>query len=120
VHELGLAASVLDIVREHVPERQAPLVRRVRVRIGELAGVQVDSLRFCFDAIVLDTPFRRADLAIEVVAAVRTCRSCGAETLGAKLLATCPRCGGSDATMTGGAELQVVDVELAEADGDQA
>jgi hydrogenase nickel incorporation protein HypA/HybF len=66
---MGIAASVLDIVRQYVPEPRGPLVRRVTVRVGELAGVQVDSLRFCFEAIVAATPYQAASLAIERVPA---------------------------------------------------
>ena len=69
MHEMGIASSVLDIVRQYVPEARAPLVRRVTVRVGEFAGVQVDSLRFCFEAIVADTAYQAAWLEIERIPA---------------------------------------------------
>jgi len=67
VHELGLAQSILDIVHEHVPLARATTVRRVRIRIGEFAGVIPDSLVFCFGAITAGTPFGHAQLDIEHV-----------------------------------------------------
>jgi hydrogenase nickel incorporation protein HypA/HybF len=70
MHEMGIAESVLEIVRQYVPEPNGQLVRRVSVRVGEFAGVQVDSLRFCFEAIVAGTPYQAASLAIEQVPAV--------------------------------------------------
>ncbi len=70
MHEMGIAESVLDIVRQYVPEARGPLVRRVTVRVGEHAGVQVDSLRFCFEAIVAGTVYEAAWLAIERVPSV--------------------------------------------------
>ena len=79
MHEMGIAASVLDLVRQDVPVIQGPLVRRVTVRVGELAGVQADSLRFCFEALVAGTPYQSAALAIEQLAAMRACRGCGTE-----------------------------------------
>jgi hydrogenase nickel incorporation protein HypA/HybF len=69
MHEMGIAESVLDIVRQYVPEPRGQLVRRVTVRVGEFAGVQVESLRFCFEAIVAETPYPAASLAIEWVPA---------------------------------------------------
>jgi hydrogenase nickel incorporation protein HypA/HybF len=66
---MGIAESVLDIVRQYVPEARGALVRRVTVRVGEFAGVQVDSLRFCFEAIVAGTEYQSASLAIEQVPA---------------------------------------------------
>jgi Zn finger protein HypA/HybF involved in hydrogenase expression len=37
----------------------------VDVRIGEYAGVDSESLRFCFGAIVKDTPFSSLELALQ-------------------------------------------------------
>ena len=115
MHEMGIAASVLDIVRQYVPDAQAPLVRRVSVRVGELAGVQAESLRFCFDAMVAGTPYGAATLAIEYIPAVRRCRPCGTSFPGAAWLARCPTCGAPDAPLEGGDELSVTEVELDDA-----
>ena len=65
MHELGLAESILDLVREYVPEADAPRVERVTVRIGDNAGVVAESLEFCFQAGVAGTPYANARLAIE-------------------------------------------------------
>ncbi len=67
MHELGLANSILDIVRQVVPAERAWAVRSVRVRVGDLAGVVPDSLAWCFSAIVSDTPFDKAALTIDHV-----------------------------------------------------
>ncbi len=67
MHELGIATSILDIVRQHVPDERAGLVRRVRVRIGELAGVVPETLEFCFSVAVEGTAYRSAVLHIEHV-----------------------------------------------------
>ena len=68
MHELGLAESILTIVREHVPADRAVAVRRVRVVVGDVAGVLPESLTFCFEALAAGTPFGRASLAIEAAA----------------------------------------------------
>ena len=65
MHELSLAAGIFDIVQQHVSASRGPLVRAVRVRIGEAAAVLPESLEFCFDAIVIGTPYGQASLAIE-------------------------------------------------------
>jgi hydrogenase nickel incorporation protein HypA/HybF len=63
MHELSLANGIFDIVRQYVPAERALLVRAVRVRVGDLAGVVPDSLAWCFSAIVSDTPYEKAWLA---------------------------------------------------------
>lgn len=114
MHEMGIAASVLDIVRDHVPDARGGQVRRVYVRVGELSGVQPDSLAFCFEAIVQGTPFRRARMVVERVPAVRACRTCGTRFAHGAPLTACPGCGGVDAPLVSGDELMVSEVELDE------
>jgi len=67
MHELSLANNIFDIVRQYVPAERARAVRSVRVRVGDLAGVVPDSLAFCFGAIVSDTLYEQASLAIDHV-----------------------------------------------------
>jgi hydrogenase nickel incorporation protein HypA/HybF len=88
----------------------------VKVRVGELAGVQADSLVFCFEAIVAGTPYDAATLAIEYIPAVRQCCACGTTFPGGRFLASCPACGGADVPLEGGGELSVTEVELDDED----
>lgn len=67
MHELGVAQSVLDIVRTYVPMDQAGNVREVRLRVGDRAGVLIESLEFCFGVAVAGTPFAGAALAVDRV-----------------------------------------------------
>ena len=114
MHEMSVAQNILDIVRQYVPAEQAPEVTTVRVRVGSLAGIVVDSLDFCFTALVADTPLARARLDIEPVAARCECGDCGACFEPEDLVFFCPRCGGGRARLTAGSELEVVQVELDE------
>ncbi|HYN10897.1 MAG TPA: hydrogenase maturation nickel metallochaperone HypA [Vicinamibacterales bacterium] len=112
MHELGVAAGILDIVRQHVPVSDARRVRAVRVRLGEIAGVVPDSLDFCFGAIVAGTPYASAFLAIERVPARGRCGGCGRLVEVSRMQWVCPWCGGLGLTVTSGDELHVADVEL--------
>jgi len=64
VHELGIAGSVLEAVRERAATERARIIR-VGVRIGPLAGVDRNSLAFCFDAIVKGSEFEPLALEVE-------------------------------------------------------
>ena len=55
MHELGIAQNILEIVQQSVTKEQAPAVRWIRIRVGQLSGVVPDSLEFCFQAIVSET-----------------------------------------------------------------
>jgi hydrogenase nickel incorporation protein HypA/HybF len=115
MHELGIAQSILDLAAEQVPAGQLADVRSIRIRVGDLAGVVVDSLEFCFDAIIAGTPLGRARLEVERVPAVCRCGHCAAEfALGGSPVFACRACGGTDVALLAGRELQVVHVELAD------
>ncbi len=117
MHELSVARDLLDLVGEHVGPRDAPRVTVVTVRLGTLAGVVPESLAFCFDALVADTLFRRARLAIERVPARCRCCDCGARFEPTDLVFLCPACGSPRADLVCGTDLQLASVELEDEEG---
>ncbi len=52
MHEMGIACSVLDAVHAELRRYPGQKATKVGLRIGEFAGLDPDSLRFCFQAIV--------------------------------------------------------------------
>ncbi|HVR38110.1 MAG TPA: hydrogenase maturation nickel metallochaperone HypA [Thermoanaerobaculia bacterium] len=52
---MSIACSLLDAVRVELKAYPGARVTAIGVRIGELAGVDHESLKFGFDAIVKDT-----------------------------------------------------------------
>jgi hydrogenase nickel incorporation protein HypA/HybF len=65
VHELGIATSVIEAVRREAERRPGARVTKIGMRIGPFAGVDRESLTFCFEALVKDTELQAAELAIE-------------------------------------------------------
>ena len=65
MHEMGIADSILSAVRTEAERHPGARVRTVGLRIGEYAGVDSESLRFCFDVLKKDTGFEGATLEIE-------------------------------------------------------
>ena len=62
---MGIASSILDAVQKELLRYPGYRAAKVEVRIGEFAGVDGESLRFCFDAIVKDSPFAPLELSLE-------------------------------------------------------
>jgi len=52
MHEMGIACSVLEAVHEELKRYPGQRASKVGLRIGEFAGVDPESLRFCFEVIV--------------------------------------------------------------------
>lgn len=108
MHELAITQSVVDAVLDKTGER---LVTTVRVKVGRLAGVVPDAMRFCFDLVTAGTTLEGAELVIEQPPGRAHCRTCGDDFALADLILLCP-CGSADVEVTTGRELQVSSVEV--------
>jgi hydrogenase nickel incorporation protein HypA/HybF len=109
MHELAITQSVVDAVTERTGS--AP-VASVRVRVGRLAGVVPDAMRFCFDLVTAGTPLEGATLEFDQPAGRARCRTCGEDFALADLVLLCP-CGSADVEVLAGRELAVASVVLA-------
>lgn len=112
MHEMSLAESVLQIVEEAAREQGFSRVRAVRLEIGQLSAVEVEALRFCFDAVVRETLAGGARLEIDSVPGVGWCMACSASVPLPALYEACPRCGGYQVQPTAGNEMRVKDLEV--------
>ena len=77
MHEMGIAMEIVDIAKASIPQdMQGARVQRVNLQVGKLSAIVPDSLRFCFDLVVKETPLEGAELAIEEVPVVARCKDC--------------------------------------------
>ena len=65
MHEMGIASSVLEAVEAEAALRKACRIASIGLRIGDLAAVDEDSLRFCFEVLTKDTDFEQTAIKIE-------------------------------------------------------
>lgn len=97
MHEMSIAANIVDIAREELGRRGLRTLTRVEVRCGALSNVVADSLQLCFEALTAEGPFAGARLDVVEVPLVLRCRSCGKTFAGtegqASLWLPCPLCG---------------------------
>jgi hydrogenase nickel incorporation protein HypA/HybF len=115
MHELGIAQNILEIVQQAVPEEQASAVKRIRIRAGQLSGIVPDSLQFCFSVIVRETKMKDAELEIEQIPTLSRCKDCQHQFKMEDLAFICPSCKSTNLELISGKELEVVDIELSEA-----
>jgi len=108
MHELAITQSVVDAVLDRTGDRT---VTTVRVKVGRLAGVVPDAMRFCFDLVTAGTTLEGARLEIEQPAGQACCHTCGEEFGVTDLILLCP-CGSADVEVVTGRELLVSSVEV--------
>lgn len=106
--------SALAVVQRHAAERQAQRVTRIVLRIGALAGVEPEALRFAFDVVTRGTVAEGAALAIEHVPALVFCPACRREfnVEASSIIFTCPDCGALCGEVRGGRELELRRIEM--------
>ena len=109
MHELSLTEAVVDLITEKLGDTP---VARVTLEIGKLAGVVVDSRRFCFDVVTDGTPLTGAELVVIEPSGAARCRKCGLEYDVDDPILLCPRCGSANVAITSGDELRIRSVEV--------
>ena len=114
MHELSIANSSLDTVRAEAARRPGARLTKVGLRVGELAGVDPDSLDFCFSVLVGGTELAPLELEIETRPRRQRCPRCD-QTFGVNDFdISCPQCGNLETICVGGDELEVAYLELEE------
>ena len=114
MHELSIAASIVDAVTETAAQYPGAIVREVRLRVGALASVIEDSLQFCWGVTVEGTPLAGAKLVVHMLPVIIHCELCGAdEQIGVQSF-RCPRCGAPAADLRQGRELEIESIEIDE------
>jgi hydrogenase nickel incorporation protein HypA/HybF len=120
MHEMSIAQSILEVVQQYTKgndqakDANAPRVKSVHLKIGEMAGVVPESLRFCFEVASEGTAVQGAELLIDEVPITCRCVSCNAEFSVERFLFLCPTCGTPDVELISGNELDVVELDLLE------
>lgn len=109
MHELSLTQGVVEAITDRLGSRRVVMVR---LEIGKLSGVVVDSVRFCFDLVVAGTPLEGARLEIEEPGGRARCRDCSVSFASDDPILLCP-CGSSDVEVLAGTELLIKAVQLA-------
>ncbi len=112
MHELSIASSVLDAVHAEARRHPDARVLKVGLRVGELAGVDPEALRFCFESLVKDTEFEPLTLAIEFIPRCHRCPQCGRVFPVANFDYACPGCAATQTECIGGTELELAYVEV--------
>lgn len=106
MHEMTIAARILDIAAAEAAGAGAIAINRIEVDIGALAGVETEALEFCFRAARAGAA-AAAELVIHHLPGRGVCPGCGAEVAVEFFVAICPACGHAGVDITQGRELAV-------------
>lgn len=114
MHELSIAQSVLDAVKAEMALHRAAKASVVGMRIGELAAVDPDALRFAFEVLTRETEFEGLRLEIEIIPRRHRCHDCGTESAVTDFDFHCSACKSLRSECISGGELDLAYLELEE------
>lgn len=112
MHELSLAMGILGIVADEAQKANAGAVSRVRLCMGDLAGVEPATLSASFELVAEGTVAAGAELVVKRIPATGVCVLCGSAASGAGGRLSCPVCRPGSVRLATGRELYVESIEV--------
>ncbi|MGD9285992.1 MAG: hydrogenase maturation nickel metallochaperone HypA [Desulfobacterales bacterium] len=117
MHEMGIALQIIEIATESIPADAGEVrVERINLNIGKLAAVVPDSLKFCFNVAVKQTPLEGAKLVIHELPVTARCRDCDLQWTLTSPAFTCDNCSSGSLEILSGRELDIESIEISEED----
>lgn len=111
MHEISLALEIRSICEAELARLPEGRVTAVGVEVGAFSGVEVDTLRFCLEA-VMGERFDGVSVQIEREPGRARCSSCDEEFEVSSAPFDCPRCGSIAYGVEGGGSLRVSYLEV--------
>ncbi len=96
MHEMAIASSLIDIIKEELAKHGARKLLLARVCYGRLTNVVPDALQFAFEVQVQETPLAGATLELKEIPVTVACGDCGKEFTPEHpdlFYMPCPHCG---------------------------
>lgn len=109
---MSLAEGVLQLIEDSAKANRFTRVKTVWLEIGQLAGVEAEAMRFCFDAVTRGSIAEGAKLEIDATPGRGWCLDCAGEVMVAARYEPCPQCGGYSVEVTGGTAMRVKELEV--------
>ena len=110
MHEMTIAASILDIIKETASNYNFKQIKEVRLEIGVLSGVEIESLTFCLDVILKDSIAAKAKIIWERPLGRGRCLKCDEIVPIESFYDSCNQCGNYSLQIISGNEMRVKDL----------
>ena len=102
----------MQVLEEQAPQQGFSQVKTVWLEIGELAGVELESMRLCFEVITRGTLADKARLEIIELPGEAWCEPCAKTVRLQRRFDGCPDCGGYQLQVSAGDEMRIKELEV--------
>jgi hydrogenase nickel incorporation protein HypA/HybF len=113
MHELNICVNLIRILEDKVHQALLPVsrIKTVWLEIGQLAGIDLDAIRFSFPIAAAHSLAKDATLEIKTQAGSAYCHRCDKNVTLASLLTPCAICGQYNYTILEGKSLRIIKME---------
>ena len=112
MHEQSIVESILALAIKNAEKEKANKILRIYLVVGELSGVNEESVDFYFSLLSRDTIAAQASLFFMHVAAQLRCRNCNMIFSPKDFDFHCPNCKEEQVEIIGGRELYIDSMEV--------
>ncbi len=113
MHEFSLAQGLMQQLSDLAEKHNAAKIITVKLAIGRLSGIVIDSFEFGFEILAKDNVLtKEAKLIIKVIEPDLLCQTCGVTSIQSQEPQSCQACGATDTRLIGGDELILTQVEM--------
>ncbi len=106
MHEFSLCQNIANIVTTHA-QKENKSVKKIILKVGDLAGVDIESLCFWFPVAIKDTDIKDTKLELVHEKGYAKCQDCSQEFNLTQLYQACPNCESFHKEILKGQELLV-------------
>ena len=114
MHEASLAGGILKLVEDSARQENFRRVSLLRLEVGQLANVELRALQFALESIAPGTLLEGARFEFDEPPGQAWCLGCSQSVPLPERGAACPHCGSYHLQATGGTELRVIDMLVAD------
>lgn len=111
MHEYALVSSIFDILNQKIKEYNVKQVKQVKLKVGDMTGVEDMTMKACFEVVAKDTPVEGAELVIERIPIKAQCKNCNNEFIVHGWDYKCPKCNETGVKIIEGKELYIESIE---------
>ena len=114
MHEMSIALSIVEAVNAKARVEGAARISGIDLVIGKLAGIEPESLKFCFSAAAKGTLAEEALLNVEEPEGIGECGECGKIFPVSFYYAECPDCRSLRIKIVSGEEFLIQSITIEE------
>lgn len=118
MHEMSIALSIVEAVEAKARKEGAGRISGIDLVIGKLAGIEPESLKFCFSAAAKGTLAEEALLAVDEPEGLGECGECGAMFPVSFYYAECPVCRSLRVKIVSGEEFVIKSITIEDQEGE--